>query len=82
MERALNITGAICAAILGIIGVLKAIITGARRWDRLMDRLESLERGATSVDVRLGRIENVLTRQQTSNVGSEDESHGQQREAA
>lgn len=73
MERALNITGAICAAILGILGVLKAIITGARRWDRLMDRLEALERGATSVDVRLGRIENVLTRNQHSNGGNDDE---------
>ena len=73
MERALNITGAVCAAILGIIGVLKAIVTGARRWERLMDRLESLEQGATSVDVRLGRIENVLTRTQHSNGGNDDE---------
>lgn len=74
MERALNITGAVCAAILGILGVLKAIITGARRWDRLMERLESLEQGATAVDVRLGRIEHVLTRQQhNSNGGNDDQ---------
>lgn len=72
MERALNVTGAVCAAILGILGVLKAIITGARRWDRLMTRLESLEKHGTSVDVRLGRIENVLTRDKNSNGGERE----------
>ncbi len=67
MERLFNTIGAACAAIVALAGVVKMIITGARRWDRLLTRMEALERGATSVDVRLGRIENVLTRQQRGN---------------
>lgn len=67
MDRVFNTITAVCAAIVALAGVIKMIITGARRWDRLMTRLEALESGSTALDVRLGRIENVLTRQQRGN---------------